>query len=337
VTPVPHSRPWITGYDRAAVDAVLRTGTLASGEHTAAFEAAAAGPGASGVSTTSGTAALRLALTALGVGPGDEVVLPTYVCFDVAAAVLSVGARPVPADVGEHWLMGPDEVRPRLTARTRAIIAVHIFGLCAPVAGLAALGLPVVVDACQAFTAGRGSPEATAGATAWVTSFHATKCLTTGAGGLVASPDPAFVDAARAARARGVADPLSDLAAALGSAQLALYPEFLARRGGLAEVYAAEGPEPLTTRWRAAPKTACIFRFPLSAPGLAERTPVTADHRGVCLRRGVDALVHRTLGLPDADFPRAVRHLADTVSLPLYPSLEKDEVDRVLAVAATLA
>lgn len=333
MTPVPHSRPWVTAEDRAAVDAALQSGALATGERVARFEAALGGIGAPpGVATDGGTAALRLALHALGVGPGDEVVLPTYVCFSVASAVQSLGARPVPADVGEDWLMGPVEAAARLTPRTRAVVAVDVFGLRSPVEALAALGPPVIVDACQALVP--GAPWA--GAAARVYSFHATKCLTTGEGGLVASPDAGLLDRARAARDAGKGGRLSDLAAALGLSQLGRYPDFLARRRALAERLLVAMPAALTARFVAAPRGECVFRFPLSAPGLAARTPVRGDLHGVCLRPGVDALVHRALGLPDVAFPRACARFADTVSVPLHPSLSDDELDRVIEVARAL-
>src|SRR6266852_1535560 len=103
--PILHSRPWITRQDTDAVARALESGMIAEGRTVAAFEeAVSAYLGLrGGVATSSGTSALFLALTACGVGPGDEVVIPTYVCRSVRDAVLCTGARPVLCDVGDDW------------------------------------------------------------------------------------------------------------------------------------------------------------------------------------------------------------------------------------------
>ena len=160
---IPHSRPWITDSDRDAVSAVLATSMIAEGAQTQRFEAAAAAylGHAHGFAAPDGTTALYMALRALEVGPGDEVVIPTYACEAVRQAVRWAGAEPVLCDVGEDWCVNADTVRHRLSRRTRAVVLVHAFGIVADAKRVVELGVPVVEDLAQAF--GAASPEGMAG------------------------------------------------------------------------------------------------------------------------------------------------------------------------------
>ena len=119
---IPHSRPWITADDHAAVHRVLAEEMLGQGERCARFErrlASWVGCTSTGVATGSGTAALALALLGLDVGPGDEVVVPTYVCRSVLTAIKTVGADPVISDTGPHWFATPEAMAPHVSRRTR--------------------------------------------------------------------------------------------------------------------------------------------------------------------------------------------------------------------------
>lgn len=337
---IPHSRPWITDADRAAVDAALRDGRLASGERALAFEEAfaAAFALAGATAVESGRAALRLALAALGVGTGDEVVLPTYVCGACADAIRALGARPVLCDVGPAWVATPDEVRRRLTGRTKAIVVVHIFGILADTTAFAELGVPVVENCAQALGAPDGGLPAGARGAAAVYSFHATKPLTTGEGGMAASADPKLASRIRALRSADLlARPMTDLQASLGLSQLARRKAGVRRRREIADRYFAELPAPLTARLAAVRAQSLFFRFPLLAPWPFEPGRAALERRGVCVRRGVDALLHRTAGLPDADFPGAAGLFASTTSLPIYPALSDEEQGAVIAALQRLA
>lgn len=333
---IPHSRPWITSEDLDRVAAVLRGGMIAQGALVARLEADVCRElGArGGVATASGTAALVLALRTLAVASGAEVVLPTYVCRSVLDAVLTVGASPVLCDVGHGYVLTPETVRPHLTPRTAAIIAVHIFGLPADVAALARLGVPVIEDACQAFGVRTGGRALGTSGLMGVFSFHATKCLTTGEGGMVVTNDERLLARARALRDGGldgrVAAPMSDLQAALGLSQLHRYDQFITRRDVLRARYRAALP-------RCAPVVGDpagaegFFRLPLRVAPPVDALRASLAARGVQSRRGVDALLHRDRGLSDGDFPTAVRLFDETLSLPFYPALSAAECDAVIA------
>lgn len=340
---ITHSKPWITEADRERVGRVLSGGMLAQGRLVEEFEARACDylGARGGVAAASGTAALLLTLKALGVGAGREVILPTYVCKSVLEVVTTLGATPVLCDVGQDWNMTPREVEPHVGARTAAIIVVHIFGIAADARSFLGFGVPVVEDCCQAFGAKDGEKFVGTTGAAGVYSFHAIKCLTTGEGGLAVSNDPDLVGRMRRLRDGGeglaserVAAPLTDMQAALGLGQLARYEEFLSRRREIAARYFDDlrgCPVRLPDEVRGA---SMFYRFPLRAEGADFRDARPRfEGRGVQVRRGVDRLLHRFLGLGRELFPNAERLFRETVSIPIYPALADDEVARVTEAA----
>lgn len=315
---------------------------LASGATARQFEAEIASYlGTTGaVACGSGTGALGLALRALGISPGDEVVCPSYVCRDVVAAIRMVGASPVLCDAGVGgWCATVESVARAMTPRTRAIVAVHIFGTCADVAGMSALGVPVVEDCAHALGTTIGESKAGTIGALGIFSFHATKMLATGEGGAVVANAPELLERVREARdRREIASPMSDLAAALGSAQLGRFGEFLLRRRKLAQLYFDGLPEALTEPLRRQAEGSAFFRFPVrwSASSYAEAQSAFASS-GVSVRRGVDQLNHRIAGIHDALFPNSVNRFETTVSLPIYPALADEDAARILDAARTLA
>lgn len=327
---IPHSRPSIDASDRAAVEAALASGMLASGGGAERFERAVCAhlalPEDRAAATGSGSSALSVALAALGAGPGGEVIVPTYCCGSVARAVRATGATPVLCDVGPRWHATAETVEPRLTPRTKAVVLVHPFGIAADTASVAALGVPVVDDLCQAFPPEGRTPSGAA----FVFSFHATKCLATGEGGMAASADRALAGTMRRLRGERAVAPLPDLAAALGGSQLARYPQMLRRRREIADAYFAALPPRATARLAEVRDRSVFFRFPVLREGNFEDLRAAFAERGVAVRRGVDALLHREAGLPDEAFPGAVDLFERTVSLPLYPALADGERETIL-------
>lgn len=337
---IPHSRPWLTPEDADAVREVLASGMIAQGERTSAFEWEMASwvGAAGGVATSSGSAALQLALTALEVGAGHEVVLPSYVCPSVQEAVVAAGAQPVLCDVGRDWVMTPSDAAAVVGKRTRALVVPHLYGIFADLGAFRAFGLPIVEDCAQAVDArGRRRIEGDVA----VFSFHPTKCLTTGEGGMAVSKDAALVaqlrrlrDGETDASRRRLFAPLSDIAAELGLCQLARYEQGLLRRRRIVERYrsaladVAQLGLPTLGHDRS-----MYFRFPLRAGGGAERYQARFAQRGVAVRRGVDKLLHRLRGLSDTRFPRSVEHFETTVSLPIYPSLDDEQLERCTRAA----
>jgi perosamine synthetase len=208
-----------------------------------------------GIAVSNGSAALEAAVSALGIGAGDEVILPAHTIISCAEAVIRAGATPVLADSDPHsWGIDPNAIEPRLSARTRAVLVPHLYGLPTDMAALLArveaAGVALIEDAAQMIGARcRGRPCGSFGAVS-TTSFFANKNLTTGEGGMVFTDDPGLADRARAYRDLG-AQPtrrfmhesggwnlrMGGLQAALGLAQLEGLDERLRRKRAIGLLY----------------------------------------------------------------------------------------------------
>jgi len=191
---------------REAIDGVLASGEFILGPNVGAFEREAAdylGVG-DAVGVANGTDALVLVLDALDIGSGDEVICPAFTFYATAEAIARRGATPVFAEVDAATMnLDPEDVAARITQRTKAIIAVHLFGRPAPMAELTRLGVPVIEDAAQAF----GSPEIGRTGVASTFSFYPTKNLfALGDGGLVSTDDPELAERVRMLRFHGSRD-----------------------------------------------------------------------------------------------------------------------------------
>ena len=334
---IQHSGPWIVDDDVDAVARVLRSRMLAQGTLTAELERRLASwcCVAGGVAVASGSAAIELALRALKVEGGD-VVLPTYVCRSVLEAVVSAGARPILGDVGEDWVMEPANVASVITKTTRCIIVPHMYGVFADIDAFRAFGVPLLEDAAQAVGSARTRPTV---ADVAVFSLHPTKCLTAGEGGCAVSHNAALLAEMRKLRdghpggtASRMFSPLPDVSAALALSQLERYADFLRRRAMIASKYdRALGPE----RQRLARPT-MHFRYVVRVPGGHAAVVDAFAARGVAIRKGVDELLHRLVGMRDSEFPVAVRHFEASVSLPIYPALSDDEIACCATAAAAV-
>jgi dTDP-4-amino-4,6-dideoxygalactose transaminase len=334
---IPHSRPSITEHDVERVAAVVRSGQLVQGPEVAALErelAARLGVAAAAV-VGSGTAALELALRALDVGAGHDVLIPTYVCDALHHAVTRCGARPVLVDADPVTLsLSAKDAEARLTPRTRAVIVPHAFGLAVNLAPFVALGVPVIEDCAQALGAELdGRPAGAFGALA-VCSFYATKMIAAGEGGAVVGP------AALVARVRETRDydgrealtprlnaKLTDMQAALARSQLARLDTFVGRRRAVAARYRERLARADCRVPPDAGRRHVYHRFVVGLERDAAAVQTALAARGVAARAPVFRPAHRALGLDG--FPEADRLWSTTLSIPCYPVLTDAEVDQV--------
>lgn len=207
---IPLTKPWFDAEDLAAVQAPLEAGWVVQGPHVAAFEAGfAAYVGVDdAVACTSCTTALHLAMAALGIGPGDEVIVPSFTWVATANAALYCGAKPVLVDIDlATFDVDPAAVEAAITDRTRLIVPVHLFGLAADMDALGALagrhGLKVLEDgACGLGSSHRGRHVGTLGDMG-VFSFHPRKAVTTGEGGMVIAREAHRLERCRVMRNHG--------------------------------------------------------------------------------------------------------------------------------------
>ncbi|MBT8493856.1 MAG: DegT/DnrJ/EryC1/StrS family aminotransferase, partial [Deltaproteobacteria bacterium] len=231
----------------------LSTGWLTQGPKVAEFETAFAARHGTrhAVASSSGTTALHLALAALGIGPGDEVIVPAFTWVATASAVLHCSATPIFVDVDARtYNLAIDQVAGAITARTRAIVPVHLFGLCADMDALeaASTGIPLVEDAACADGADyRGRPAGSMGA-AGMFSFHPRKVMTTGEGGMLTTDNGELAERARTMRNHGAPEfenlgfnyRMTDMQAAVGMIQLGKLDTLIDERSKWADFYRQE-------------------------------------------------------------------------------------------------
>jgi dTDP-4-amino-4,6-dideoxygalactose transaminase len=339
---IPHSRPFLTDADSKAVSSVLESGQIAQGPVVSAFEKRFSDyiGRKEAVATSSGTAALHLALLALEVKKKDEVIIPSFVCTAVLNAVFYTGATPVVVDVApETYNISVEAVKGAVTDQTRAIVVPHMFGLPAEMDALSGLGIPVIEDCAQSVGAHYSGQKAGRFGILSVFSFYATKVFTTGEGGMVVSDAEELVSRVKDLREYDNKDDftvrfnskMTDIQAALGLNQLSRLEEFLEKRREIASLYFKEFKD-------------CDFALPVQKDGrehIYYRFVVrTKDEASICLersqkkkvmcRRPVHTPLHVCLKLPG--FPHTTEAWQRTVSIPLYPSLTQDEVEKIIAV-----
>ena len=252
---IPAAQPMIGDEERAAVDAVLQSGMIAQGPQVAAFEEEFSDlvQGRECVAVNSGTSALHLSLLALGIGPDDEVIVPSFTFAATANAVAVAGATPVFVDIdADTFCMDPTQIVPAITARTRAIMPVHLYGHPAAMAQIMDIAndheLVVVEDAAQAHAAALEGRPAGAWGQAGAFSFYPTKNMTSGEGGMVVTDDPELARMVRLLRNQGMEkryhnevaglnNRMTDVHAAIGRTQLRKLPGWTRRRQEIAAIY----------------------------------------------------------------------------------------------------
>lgn len=271
---LPFARPDISEAEIAAVTQALRSGWVTTGPKTRDFEQAftdyLGGNGLQSIAVNSATAGLHLALEALGIGPGDEVIAPTLTFTATVEVVRYLGADPVLVDVDPVTLnIDPDAIRAAITPRTKAIMPVHYAGLACRMDEILAIahehGLKVVEDAAHALpTTWKGQLVGQLQSDVTVFSFYANKTITTGEGGMAVTRHPKLAERMRVMRLHGMSRDafdrfsaktpawyyeivapgfkynMTDIAAAMGVEQLARLPQFVQRRQHLAARYQAQ-------------------------------------------------------------------------------------------------
>jgi perosamine synthetase len=335
---IPHSMPTLGQEEAKGLLEVLASGRIATGEEVEQFEQAMTSYlGLTGaVATSSGTAALHLSLLALGVKEGDEVICPSFTCSALLNAVYHCQASPCLVDIDEGTMnISLAATRKALTKRTAAIIIPHMFGY--PVEAMddfLALGPLLIEDCAQSLGAtSQGRMTGTWGAAA-IFSFYATKVITTGQGGMVASRDKGLLAKVRDLRAYDKKEDfkvrynfcMTDLQGRMGRIQLEKLPAFLKLRKERAHEYDKQlkGFEGVMV-----PRQGGIYyRYIVRIPGVTLDGVMGRLHReGIEAQRPVFQPLHRYLGL--AGFAATEQFFAEALSLPIYPRLKTSDMRHI--------
>lgn len=364
---IPLFEPNLGAAEIAALTRVIESGWLTQGERTEAFEQAFAEfvGCRHAVALNSATAALHIAMLALGVGPGDEVICPSLTFVATANAIRYCGATPVFADITslDDWNIDPAAIAARVTTRTKAIIVVHYAGYPCDMKAVSALatehGIAVVEDVAHAPGARLEGRSAGAWSKAGCFSFFSNKNMTTAEGGMLTTDDDDILQAARRLRCHGMTSVtldrhkghnfsydvttlgynyrMSELNAALGMVQLAALPERNRARAAVVQRYretlhrCGDVQVPF-----AAPAGEPVYHImPVLLPAGVQRIDVMAGLRD----RGVQTSIHYRpvhsfssyvdLAPPQGSLPLTDIVGARGLTLPLYPAMTPEQVDVV--------
>ena len=366
------AQPYFGDEEFEALREPLATGWVTQGPKVKAFERAFAERHGvkHAIATTSCTTALHLIMVALGIGENDEVIVPAFTWIATANVVVYCGARPIFVDVDPaSFNIDPDLVAANVTARTKAIVPVHLFGLCADMNAIAdaAPGIPLVEDAaCAAGAAYRGASAGSLG-TAAAFSFHPRKTITTGEGGMVTTNDDelaARLDCLRnhgagiseEQRAQGPAPyrlpdfdvvgfnyRMTDLQGALGLVQLGRLDALVREREEWAAFYSRElaqvawlrtpvVPEEYKHGWQSYVCFVDETISPLSRNALMEQL----HSRGVSTRPGTHTVptlgyYSRLYGVAPEDFPGARDCHDKSIALPLHNQMSAEDYEYVVS------
>lgn len=358
---VPLARPWLDEREVKAISEIVASGMLCQGPKTAEFEAAFAETVGirHAIATSSGSTALLVALQAMGVGPGDEVVVPDMTFISTATAAMYLGARPVLVDIAlTDYNIDVDQVARHLTPRTKVILPVHYAGQTADMSPLHEIasqnGLLILEDAAEAHLARyRGAAFAGTIGDAGIFSFTPTKLMTTGEGGMIVTDDDAIARTCRLIRNfgdRGKFDwhelgfnyRMTDMAASIGLCQLAKLSDIVAARRAKARRYDAAFAD-VESIITPTVRTAEDINYQLYTIRLrTEQLQIDRDEviaqlaaHGVASRLYYPVLhrmqVFREFGdFTDDRFPNATTFERSALSLPVFTNLTEDEQTRVI-------
>jgi dTDP-4-amino-4,6-dideoxygalactose transaminase len=335
---IAHSQVTLDEEDIASAVKVLRSGQLAQGRVVASLEGTITSfIGVShAAAVNSGSAALHLALLALGVGENAEVIVPSYVCTALVHAVKYVRATPVVADIDPHtYNITAETIKRVITPKTQAIIVPHMFGLPADIKAIVALGIPVVEDCAHSVGATvDGSYVGSFGAVS-ILSFYATKMLGAGEGGMVLTDNRELIETVRDLRDYDEKETyrvrhnykLTDIQAALIESRFKKFSSCIDKRNEVAAYYTRqlEGTKvtlPVVPNGRRHGWYRYVIQLEDPSSFMKEM-----EKKGIACRRPVFKPLHRYLSVPGCPVTDKVWERA--VSIPIYPSLSLDNAQRV--------
>jgi dTDP-4-amino-4,6-dideoxygalactose transaminase/ribosomal protein S18 acetylase RimI-like enzyme len=337
---IPHSKPSLFESSGYGLIEVLRKNEIVSGRVVNDFvrKVSEYVQQSGGIATSSGSAALFLALRALGIKEGDEVILPSYVCYSVLGAVNQTHATPVVADINEYgdYNISAGDAKRKLTDKTRAIIIPQMFGN--PVKNLEeffSFGVPIIEDIAQSIGAQHSGRRVGSFGDIAICSFYATKMMTTGVGGMVLAKQMEIVKRLEDLTQYDGRDSLgecynlkmSDLQAALGISQLARLSDFVELRKRAAGIYREILGGKAETR--DSPEN-IFFRYIIETDDASELI-ANLNGRGINARRPVYKPLSQYVR---AKTPNSERAYERAVSLPIFPKITDDEIHCVAGAVA---
>lgn len=338
---ITQSKPYLEKDDAEVIKKVIESGQIASGPMVKKFEAklnrfiGVRG----GVATNSGTSALHLALIALGIKEGDEVIMPSYVCTALLNAVNYVHGKPVLADINlNDFNISVSEIKKKISKRTKAIIVPHMFGLAADMDEITDFGVHVIEDCAQSVGAEYKNKKVGNFGALSVFSFYATKMMTTGEGGMVLSNSGKILETVRDLREYDFKQnykirynyKMTDMQAALGLNQLSKLLSFIKKRIEIAKFYndAFSGLDvvlPSSKKY----KKHVFFRYVVRVKKNVKKCSDNLRKKGVICDPPVFKPLHCYLGLDGKQFPNTEKVMNSAISIPIYPSINIKKMETI--------
>jgi perosamine synthetase len=337
---IPHSQPTISEDEIKAVARILQSGMLVQGTEVKNFEEKMCQfiglSHASAVS--SGSAALFLILKALEIGPGDKVALPAYVCTAPLNCIFQAGAEPLLVDIKtDGYNISTQDLMKKINRKTKAIILPHMFGQPADIDSVLTSGIPLIEDCAMSLGATFKGKMTGSFGFASVFSFYATKVITTGEGGMVLSNSAEFIKKIKDLRSYDEKDSykirynfkMTDIQAAIGQVQLKQLPQFIERRREIAALYNKEFSSLNITLPRESDHIKAIyFRYVIRKADHMLQTMEKLNKKGIGAKRPVFKPLNHYLKL--ANFPNTDRAFEQSISIPLYPSLNDNDIKKII-------
>ncbi|MEA3490187.1 MAG: DegT/DnrJ/EryC1/StrS aminotransferase family protein [Candidatus Omnitrophota bacterium] len=343
---IPHSRPTLGEEEINAVTEVIRSGHITQGEKVKEFEEELARfVGVKGaVATNSGTSALHLGLLALGLGKGDGVLLPSYVCSSPLNAIYQTGVQPVLCDIElESFNISLESIEDRRTENTKAVIVPHMFGSPADLEKIENAGVTVVEDCAHSIGALYGDRKTGSIGSFSILSFYINKMLACGEGGAILSNDEDMLNFARDRRSYDEKEDykvrynykMTDMQAALGLVQLKKLPEMIKKRKEIAECYTVAFAD-LDIVLPRSEFDNIFYRYVIKTPKDIPNAIALLREKDVTCARPVFTPLHRYFELRSG-FRNTDEAYSSALSIPIYPSLTEEEQLQVIeAVKETL-
>jgi dTDP-4-amino-4,6-dideoxygalactose transaminase len=356
---IPLAEATVTEQDREILAKAVESGSIFKKNEIEMFEnVVAESIGAAGaVATSSGSAALHIALCAIGIKPGDEIILPSYTCVALLNAISLCRAKPVlidnkPYSSFPEYHPSVNQIKNAMSKKTRAVIVSHMFGSLMELEDLNSIDVPVIEDFSLSVGAQKNNKMAGSFGTIGVASFHWSKMVSTVHGGILVSPDESILDKARTHchydhsmdhirilpenKLRGKYElafnyKMTPIGAAFGRSQWSQLNEFVNRRIFLANHYTsiltkAQIKCPVLTKDR----SNVFHRYMISVPNKVVDLINRLQRRGIEIGRGVYPPLHVLLDLDNDAFPNTMGCVNSLLSLPIYPSISDSKIEFLL-------
>ena len=353
---IPAAKPLIGDREREAVDRVMQSGMLAQGPEVAAFENEFSKlvNGAHCVALNSGTSALHMSLLAVGIGPGDEVIVPSFTFAATANSVALTGATPVFVDIElDYFNAAPAAIEAAITPKTKAIMPVHLYGHPADLVAISAIvekhGLLLLEDAAQAHAASVNGIPVGAWGIAGSFSFYPTKNMTSGEGGMVSTPSAEIARAIKVLRNQGMEKRyqnevvgfntrMTDIHAAIGRVQLTQLPDWTRARQENAAFLNANISGVITPQ--TAPGAVHVFHQYTIRVVDHDRDKFAEELTNRGIGNGVyyPTPIHRLPSFNSVEFlPNTELAASQALSLPVHPSLSQSDLEKIVEVVNEVA